>query len=315
MSTPLVSICMPCHNAGKYVAEALDSVLEQSYPNIEIIVVNDGSTDHSAEVLESYRAKGVKVIRQENRGQCAAANRAFAKSRGEYIKFFDADDILSPQFIEAQMKRLVGRTDAVASARWGRFYNDDLGTFRLSPEPVWKDMPAVDWLVESWINARAMMQCALWLIPRQLLEKVGGWNESLSLINDFEFFARVLCGANEVLFCPEAILYYRSGMLGSLSAEKSRKGYESQCESILLGTSYVLQRQDNSRARLACANTCQQGYYDFYPQHPDLCAKMEERIRECGGANLSPSGGRGFQLLRRFVGWKIAKRIMRLAGR
>lgn len=315
MNRPLVSVCMPCYNAGKYVAEALDSVLAQTYPNIEVIVVNDGSKDNSAEVLERYRAKGVKVIDQENRGQCAAANRAYAEARGEYIKFFDADDILSPGFIEAQVKRLHGRTDAVASARWGRFYNDDLATFQLNAESVWKDMSPADWLVESWINARAMMQCALWLIPRALLEKTGLWDERLSLINDFEFFARVLCGAKEVLFCDEATLYYRSGMQGSLSAEKSRKGYESQRDSILLGTSYLLAHRSDARAKLACANTYQQAYYDFYPKHRDLCKKMAERITACGGSNLQPAGGRGFQMLRRMSGWKAAKRIMRLLGR
>ena len=314
-AVPLVSVCMPCYNAGKYVAEALDSVLAQTYPNLEVIVVNDGSKDDSANVLERYRAKGVTIIDQENAGQCAAANRAYADARGEYIKFFDADDILSPGFIEAQVKRLQGRTDAVASARWGRFYNDDLATFRLNPEPVWQDMKPEDWLVESWINARAMMQCALWLIPRALLEKTGLWDERLSLINDFEFFARVLCGAKEVLFCEDATLYYRSGMHGSLSAEKSRKGYESQCESILLGASYLLARRSDIRAKLACANTYQQAYYDFYPTHADLCAKMAEKIGCCGGSTLQPACGRGFQLLRRVVGWKAAKRIIRLLGR
>lgn len=316
MTAPLVSICMPCYNAGKYVAEALDSVLAQTYPNLEIIVVNDGSKDNSAEVLEGYRSKGVRILNQENRGACAANNRALAEARGECIKFFDADDVLCPHFVEAQMNRLGGRTDAVACGKWGRFYNDDLSTHRVEEElPLWKDMDAADWLVESWINARAMQQCGLWLIPRQLIEKRGGWDERLTLINDFEFFARLLCGAKEVLFCPDAVLFYRSGLPKSLSGERSRKGYESQCEAILLGTSYLLARRKDARARLACANTCQQGCYDFYPEHPDLCAKMEERIAEYGPANLPPAGGRGYQLLSRALGWKAAKRLMRFVGR
>jgi len=77
---PLVSVCMPCHNAERYVGEAIESVLNQTYQNIELIVVNDGSTDRSGEVLERYKGRGVKVIAQENRGQCAAANRAFVES-------------------------------------------------------------------------------------------------------------------------------------------------------------------------------------------------------------------------------------------
>jgi len=316
MNPALVSVCMPCYNAGKYVAQALDSVLAQTYPHIEIIVVNDGSKDNSAEVLEGYRSKGIRVFHQDNQGACVANNRALAESRGEYIKFFDADDILSNNFIEVQMKRLGGRTDAVACAKWGRFYHDDISTHRVEEETsLWKDMDAADWLVESWIKARAMQQCGLWLIPRRLIEQTGGWDGRLTLINDFEFFARLLCGAKEVLFCPEALLFYRSGLPVSLSGERSRKGYESQCEAILLGTSYLLARRNDARARLACANTLQQGCYDFWPEHPDLCAKMEEKLAQCGPAHLPLAGGRFYQSLSRVLGWKTAKRLMRLAGR
>jgi len=313
----LVSVCMPCYNAGKYVAEALDSVLAQTYPNIEIIVVNDGSKDNSAEVLERYRSSGVKVIHQENRGQCAAANRAFAESRGEYIKFFDADDILSPGFIEAQMRRLSGLVDAVASARWGRFYNDDLKTFRLNEnsQHVWRDMEPTEWLVRSWLYARPMMQCALFLLPRRLLEAAGLWDEKLSLINDFEFFARVLCGASEVLFCPEATLYYRSGMQTSLSAQKSRSARESECDSLLMGTAYVLAKRQDALARRACANMCQDAIYTNYPHHPDLAARLRKRVEECGGADIQPAGGWYFGKLRHVIGWKLARRLQKAVGR
>ena len=315
MSAPLVSICMPCYNAGKYVAEAIDSVLAQTYPNLEIIVVNDGSKDNSAEVTEGYRSKGVKVIHQENRGQCAAANRAYAEARGEYIKFFDADDILSPGFVEAQMRRLNGRTDAVASARWGRFYNDDILSVQTTPEANWKDMEPTDWLVESYIDCRGVMQCALWMLPRMLLEKTGVWDERLSLINDFEFFSRVLCHASEVLFCEDAILYYRSGISGSLSAQMSHEARESECDSLLMGTSHLLAKRSDPRARLACANVCQHLIFDLYPHYPDLRAKLAARVAECGGAEIKPSGGRYFQMLRPFIGWKLARRLQRACGR
>jgi glycosyltransferase involved in cell wall biosynthesis len=315
MTAPLVSICMPCYNAGKYVAEALDSALAQTYPNLEIIVVNDGSKDNSAEVLERYRPRGVKVIHQENRGQCAAANRAFAESRGDFVKYFDADDLLSPNFLHAQVSKLAGRTDAVASAKWGRFYNDDVRTHRIEQEAaLWKDIDSADWLVESWINARSMMQCGLWLIPRNVIERVGGWDETLTLNNDFEFFARVLCGVNEVIFCPEAVLYYRSGISGSLSTSSSERAYASQCRTLMMGTGYLLQKRSDARARLAVANTCQQGVYDFYPLK-ELCAQMEQRVSECGGSCLPPAGGRIFQSLRRVLGWRLAKRVVLMIGR
>lgn len=312
---PLVSVCMPCHNAEKYVGEAIESVLNQTYKNIELIVVNDGSTDRSGKVLEKYKKKGVKVFEQENRGQCAAANRALSESCGEYVKFFDADDILSPGLIEAQVRRLVGREDAVASARWGRFYDDDLKTFRLNPEPVWRDMESTQWLVEALQKAQPMQQCGLWLIPRTVLKQVGGWNEKLSLINDFEFFCRILVSVNTVLFCEESTLFYRSGIPGSLSAQKSRKARESECESLLLGTGHILRKRQDAEARLACANMCQHLIYDLYPRHPDLRARLQTRVKECGGAKIEPSGGRYFQMLRPWIGWKLARVFQRAIGK
>jgi glycosyltransferase involved in cell wall biosynthesis len=312
---PLVSVCMACHNAERYVGDAVESVLNQTYKNIELIVVNDGSTDRSGAVVEKYKGRGVKVITQENRGQCAAANRALAEARGEYVKFFDADDILSPRFIEAQIGRLAGRKDAVASARWGRFYNDDLKTFRLNPEKVWTDMESTDWLVEATIRAHPMQQCGLWLIPKDVLDKTGGWLVGLSLTNDFEFFCRILCEVKQVLFCEEGTLYYRSGIWGSLSARKSRAARESECRSILLGTAYILKKRQDARAKLACANTCQHLLYDLYPKHPDLRKELAQRVAECGGSKIEPSGGRYFHLLRPWIGWKLARRLQRAVGK
>jgi glycosyltransferase involved in cell wall biosynthesis len=314
-SESLVSVCMPCYNAASHVGAALDSVLAQTWPRVEIVAVNDGSTDRSGEVLDAYSKRGVKVIHQENRGQCAAANRALREASGDYIKFFDADDLLSPEFIERQMLRLDGKCNALASAEWGRFCDDDLATFRLNPQSVWRDMAATDWLVEAWQDARPMMQCALWLIPRQILERCGGWDEELSLINDFEFFARVLCHTEEILFTPGATLYYRSGLSGSLSGQTSRKAVESAFHSLTRGTSHLLERRNDAAARKSCANVLQDFIYTYYPAHPDLRKRLKARIAQLGGSDLSPDGPPNFQRLRRVVGWKIARRVERAASR
>lgn len=308
----LVSILIPCYNAAPYVGGALDSALAQTWPEKEIIVVNDGSIDSSTEILESYRSRGVKVIHQENKGQSAAANRAFHECSGDYIKFFDADDLLSPQTVELQMERVAGSTSAVASCEWGRFY-DDLSTFKLEPQPVWKDMNPIEWLVESWLVGGGMMQCALWLIPRALLQKCGLWNEDLSLINDFEFFARVLCHASEVRFTEGARLYYRSGIRGSLSGQKSAQAVQSAFHSLALGTQHLLARRKDARARRACATLLQKFVFDQYPEHPDFCRLMAERVDELGGSDRLPDGTPGFQHLRRVIGWKLARRIEKFA--
>ena len=312
MAQPLVSVCIPCFNAEAYVVQTLEAVLAQSWPHVEIIVVNDGSTDHSWSLLQGFHARGVQLIDQPRSGQCAAANRAFAHSSGQLIKFLDADDLIPRDFIMRQVGRLAGRQNAVASASWGRFYGNDLNSFRLNPQSVWRDMNALDWLVEAWSDAQPMMQCGLWLIPRPLLERSGGWDERLSLINDFEFFARVLSLAEDVLFTPGEPLYYRSGLAGSLSGEKTREAIESAFHSIVRGTAHLLACRSDVAARRSCANVMQGFIYDVYPQHADLRERMAQRIQQLGGSNLPPPGGPRFQILRRMMGWKLATRLQQL---
>jgi len=313
INAPLVSILIPCRNAHRYVAAALRSALDQTWPNKEIIVVDDASTDGSSEILGQF-GQEIKIFRHEKRNASATRNRAFQESRGEFIKFFDADDLLEPRMVELEMNRLAGSLTAVASAEWGRFYQDDIATLRFNPQSVWRDMSPLDWLVESWMEAQPMTQPALFLIPRPVIEKSGLWDERLSLLDDFEFFARVLCHASEVLFTPGARLYYRSGVSGSLSGRKSRPSAESAFQSLLTGTAHLLRRRQDAGAKLACANLLQDFIYSYYPLYPDLRFQMDERIAELGGSNQPPSGPPRFQKLRRLTGWKLARLIQQLAG-
>ena len=314
MSLPLVSICIPCHNAAPYIGAALDSVLSQTWKHLEIIVVNDGSTDGTDVILEQYRESGVRVIHEKCGSAAKARNRALKEATGDYIKFFDADDLLSPEMIERQMARLDCRIDAVASSEWGRFHGD-LSTFKSNPQSVWRDMESTEWLVEAWHDARPMMQPGMFLIPTTILEESGGWDEELTLIDDFEFFARVLCHSKEVLFTSEAVLYYRSGLSGSLSGQKSRKAVESQYHSLLRGTGNLLALRQDPTARLSCANMLQDFIFTHYPEHADLCAKLSDRIKELGGAALIPDGPPRFQKLSKFLGWKLARRVQKTMGR
>ncbi len=313
--TPLVSICIPCFNAEEFLLSAVNTALAQTWSNLEVIVVNDGSTDGSKHLLKSLHDNRLKIIHQANAGQCAAANRALADAQGEYIKFLDADDLLHPHVVERQMERLQCSTSNVASSGWGRFYNNDLQTFRLNVEPVWQDMTTIDWLTESWATRRPMMQCALWLIPRQVLKKSGGWSEDLSLINDFEFFTRVLVNADQVLFTPDCPLMYRSGIVGSLSGQKSDNALRSQYQSLLLGTQHLIEKRNDNRTRSVCANLLQDFVYDIYPRLPLLQRAMKTRIEELGGSCILPGGPPNFHRLRRLIGWKMARRIQRTLGR
>jgi glycosyltransferase involved in cell wall biosynthesis len=315
----LVSIVMAAYNADRCLAPALDSALAQTYPSLEIIVVDDGSTDDSPRILATYaraHPDRLRVLSQANSGQCAALNRGLAEARGNYVKFFDADDLLSPDSVATQVAALsAAPPHRLAYGTWSRFYSAP-SEAHFTPRPGWHDSDhPIEWICETWADAQPMYQCALWLIPRSLLDKAGGWHEELSLINDFEFFTRLVLASEGIVHTPAARLYYRSGVPSSLSARKSRRAWESAHLSTRLACQQLLAREDSARTRRVAADTCQNLVHSLYPEHPDLVADLLAEVRRLGGSRLHPDGGRAFRLLARALGWRTALRLRHLAAR
>jgi glycosyltransferase involved in cell wall biosynthesis len=314
MKAPLISVLIPCYNVAPWLEASVASVRNQTWKRFEIILVDDGSTDETPSVARRLAGGDLKLLTQTNRGQCAAFNLAFQHAQGDFIEYLDADDLLHPQKFEIQLARLAAEpAGCVAAGAWGRFYRDPTETI-FTPEPVWRDLPSVDWLVESW-RGGGMMHGAAWLAPREIASEAGPWNESLSLINDFDFFTRLLLAGNGVVFCPEARSYYRSGVPGSLSRHNSRRAWESAFRSTELGTRALLARENSPRTRQAAAVNWQRLVYSAYPAVPDLIRKAEGEIHAFGGCELPIGGGRIFQTLRRAVGWKLARRTQLLGRR
>ncbi|MBL8330554.1 MAG: glycosyltransferase family 2 protein [Rubrivivax sp.] len=309
-----ISVLVACYNASATLAETLQSVLVQSRPPDELIVVDDGSTDHSVQVALNFKSHGVKLVRQANRGASAARNRAFAHSSGKHVIFLDADDLIGTNHLEALESKLADDGKSIAFSSWDRFYQSP-SEARFPARQTEVDLPGADWLVRAWADARPMTQPGMFLIPRLLIESCGGWDERLSLTDDFEFFARVLSKCNQLRFAGKAQLFYRSGIKGSLSGQRSRKAIESHLTSLLTGTSYLLSVRADAEARGACAALLQDFDYSYYPLHSDLRARAKERVVELGGSSIEPDGPPGFHHLRRFVGWKCARRVQRLAER
>jgi glycosyltransferase involved in cell wall biosynthesis len=311
---PLVSIIVPCYNAAPWLEAAIASARAQTWRRLEIIVVDDGSTDGSGELAERLEGADMQVIRQKNAGQCAAFNSGLRRAQGDFIEYLDADDLLSPEKIAVQLCRLRDLPPRwIASGAWARFSKDTAEAV-FAPEDVWRDFSPVDWLIASW-EGGGMMHGAAWLIPRAVADTAGPWNEQLTLINDLDYFTRLLLASDGIAFCPSARTFYRSNVAGSLSGRTSRKAWESAFLATRLSSDLLLSREDSPRTRHACAVNYQRLVHSAYPSVPDLVAAAEKRIGELGGCELAPGGGAVFQRLMNLFGWKIARRAQALGRR
>jgi len=310
---PLVSILIPCYNAAPWVGDTLKSALAQTWSNVEIILVDDGSLDASLTIARQYASERVQVVAQPNQGASAARNHALKLAQGDFIQYLDADDLLAPDKIARQLERLQRYENHVASGEWGRFYTHvEEAQFR--PEAVWQDLDPVDWLVCSWMGG-GMMHPAAWLLPRAVAERAGIWSNRLSLNDDGEYFSRVLVNSDGVLFCPGARTYYRSGLATSLSGTRSRKAMESAILALEFCTATLLNQENSPRTRQASATAFQRLVYDLYPFGNDLVRHAEARVAKLGGSALQPAGGPTFHALSRAVGWKVARKLQQVVCR
>lgn len=311
---PLVSVVIPSYNSSRWLEATIASVRAQTWQRYEIILVDDGSTDGSGDLAQRLSGADMRVVRQANAGQCAALNRGMLEAQGEVTQYLDADDLLAPDKIAIQMARLRELPPTrVASCSWARFENDTAEA-EFTPEAVWRDLDPVDWLVSSW-SGGGMMHGAAWLIPRGIISSAGPWNESLTLINDLDYFSRLLLASDGIAFCPDARTFYRSNVAGSLSRQISKSAWKSAFEATRLSSDALLAREDSPRVRKACALNYQRLVHSAYPFVPELVEQGERRIAELGGCDLEPGGGVVFRRLTRIFGWKLARRVQVIGRR
>lgn len=253
---PLVSVLMPLFNKQAYVVEAITSVLHQTYPNIELIIIDDGSTDSSFEIAHQFVSDKVHVFKQENRGVSSARNVAFEKSKGDFIQYLDADDVLESRKIEEQVKILRGHNDTtLATAKRFYFKKQLVDAWQLNTMPIleknYTDMSA--FLIDE-VSSSAFVHS--WLIPRTLISKAGKWHEFMTIFEDRDFYLRLVLSAKTISYCPQAICYCRFP-IDDHQLKRSKKSqfktvldYFSRFEHQLLSENQDLHRQ--SYSALAC---------------------------------------------------------------
>ncbi|WP_289055250.1 glycosyltransferase family 2 protein [Carboxylicivirga marina] len=310
----LVSILIPLYNSESYIAETIQSALNQTWPNIEIIIVDDGSTDNSYVIAKGFESTNVKVYQQQNSGACNARNYAFYLSTGEYIQYLDADDLLAPDKIEQQMQLFNQFGNSiVVSGIWGRFY-ESIQDVQWEEQVINKDyLSPINWLMDSWYGG-GMAQTSIWLAPRHLIQNAGPWNEALKINQDGEFFSRVVMQADTIKFSANAKVYYRSGNVGSVSqSNKNRDKAASLLFSYRLYKENVKQYHEQT-IKKALGNNFLNFIYQYQSSFPDLCMDAEKEFKALNVGKIWPVGGRRFQQMAKIIGFKNALKIKNLTS-
>jgi len=213
---PLVSVIIPTYNRGHVVPEAIESVLRQTYPNLEVIVVDDGSADNTPECLQQFAGR-IRVITQENAGPAAARNRGIEMARGELIAFLDSDDLWLPTKLERQVTLLEQAGKSVPCCvcnikmQWSELELCSFDIAALAPqleEGLWTNAGEV-------LSTRFLLFTQGVVIRREVLRRIGGFDESLWLLEDHELALR-LSLESPWGFIRDPLVIWRESKTGSL---------------------------------------------------------------------------------------------------
>lgn len=183
-SIPLVSVILPTFNRGWIVSEAIESVLLQTFEEAELIVVDDGSTDNTPEVLECFKDHIIS-IKQENSGVSAARNTGMAHARGRYFAFLDSDDLWLPEKLSEQISFFRSQPDALICQTEEIWIRNGL---RVNPKERHKKLSG-DIFIPSL--ALCLVSPSAVMIKRELIDEVGGFDEDLPACEDYDLWLRI----------------------------------------------------------------------------------------------------------------------------
>lgn len=213
--SPLVSVVIPCYNAESFVAETIKSAFAQTYKNLEIIVIDDESTDGSREVLRSFGSK-IRSEFAEHMGASEARNRGTKLAKGEFIQYLDADDLLHPHAIEVRVNKLQETDADVAYSDWQElnetgereFSSGEIHNQKI--EDVHSDTE-IALFTEFWVPPAAL------LYRRRIIDRIGLWNKNLPIIQDARFLLDAGLKGGKFVHVPGVTASYRVHRKESLS--------------------------------------------------------------------------------------------------
>jgi glycosyltransferase involved in cell wall biosynthesis len=207
MNQPRVSVVIPTYNCERFLPEAIESVLQQTMTQHEVIVIDDGSTDSTAAVLQNYQRKDgdrVRAVSRQNRGVSASRNEGIQLARGKWIAFLDADDVFLPDKLEAQLAIASENPNlGMIHSGWQRV--DAAGEILTIVEP-WHSVPRLD--LEGWLRYKPVLPSAM-LFRRDWLVRSGGFDPRFSMSEDTELVLRLARSGCEAAWLRQVTVSYR----------------------------------------------------------------------------------------------------------
>jgi len=211
---PKVSVIIPVYNGAEYVREAVDSALAQCNVNVEVIVVDDGSTDETPTILAGY-GRSIRVLGQRNSGHVKARNNGVKVASGEWLAFLDADDQWLPQKLSKQLQ--------VADVNIGMVYTDreNFGDITRVKRTASSSFPLFEGDLFEPLLLGNFVTVSSVIIRREWFDRLGGFDEELSVCEDWDMWLRFSAAGGKAAVCREALTRYR-WHAGAMSRNASR---------------------------------------------------------------------------------------------
>ncbi|MCC0179588.1 glycosyltransferase [Waterburya agarophytonicola K14] len=210
-----VSVIIPNYNRSQVIGETINNMLDQSLPPHEVIVIDDGSTDNSVEVIKSFGDR-VTLIQQSNKGPGAARNAGLKIASGEFIQLMDSDDLLSLNKLEIQAKKLIKEDANLVYSPWAKVFFDrqniKLENVVLQQAAVPNNRDLLTSYLTGW--SIVLQQC---LLRNSLVKKVGLYRTDMWTCDDSDFFLRILLAQPQITFASETLTLYRLNDYGKVT--------------------------------------------------------------------------------------------------
>ena len=211
-----ISVIMPCYNAEAYLADTIASVFKQSHPYIELIVVDDGSTDKSPEILSNLNQQypELTVFYQKNQGPYPARNFALQHSRGDFIAFMDTDDYWTPDCLEKLYNSLINNNADLSYCGWQNIIENSINSPPYIPPAYEQEDIFVSFLKSCPWPIHAV------LTRRKIIDKLNGFSTHCFSSMDYDFWIRLSAVTQNIILVPEVLAFYRWHNHGQISSVK-----------------------------------------------------------------------------------------------